>query len=71
MNDSSPKIGRVGVLERSIVNEYFGSLTSTVGNKSVEQLIAAMLDFAVGAGHGEGTGEALDRDHNQDGYGCH
>ena len=41
------KIGCVGVLERNIVVRYFASLTSKFSNKSVEQLIVAMKNYAL------------------------
>jgi hypothetical protein len=41
------KIGRTGELERSIVVRYFASLTSKVSDKSAQQLIVAMQDYAV------------------------
>ena len=41
------KIGRSGELERSIVVRYFASLTSKVSDRSAQQLIVAMQDYAV------------------------
>jgi hypothetical protein len=47
MSETFLKTGRVGELERSVTIRYVASLTSKVIDKNADQLISAMLDFAV------------------------